>query len=457
MKPRNLSQSFRAVDLMVAALAQLLLAGPVATQVADTAVGRTRWIAHESGTSVALPSVEHSGIRVTSGRWRLMFSGTGSFIYRDDPGPRGDNEGFSTNMLMVMATRGLGPGRLTLRLMGSLEATGGRDGYPLLLQTGETSDGVLPLTDRQHPHDLIMEASAEYQIPVSPRDLVFFYAAPVGAPAIGPTAFMHRGSGRTNPVAPISHHFLDATHIAHGVLTLGLVTDNKTQIEASVFNGREPDQNRWGPETPRFDSWAFRATSRPSDKLVLQGSVAQLIDPEQLHPGISVLRLTLSATYNRPLGNGEWQTTLALGRNKNEEAMIPLREARRTFSPAVLDHFIGLAELPNIPEDSLILFFPSQITSALLLESSLRHGAATVFGRLETGRKTELLPPADSRHSSIFSLGKIEGGLVYDILSQDSTIWGVGIAGALHWVDDEIKPDYGGGLQSVSVFTRIQF
>ena len=36
----------------------------------------------------------------------------------------------------------------------------GKRGYPLLLAAGETADGVTPLVDRQHPHDLFMELSA---------------------------------------------------------------------------------------------------------------------------------------------------------------------------------------------------------------------------------------------------------------------------------------------------------
>ncbi|HYV87731.1 MAG TPA: hypothetical protein VFA91_04080, partial [Candidatus Polarisedimenticolia bacterium] len=51
---------------------------------------------------------------------------------------------------------------------------------------------------------------------------VFLYGGPVGEPALGPSAFMHRGSARYNPEPPITHHWFDSTHITYGVVTAGL-------------------------------------------------------------------------------------------------------------------------------------------------------------------------------------------------------------------------------------------
>ena len=68
-------------------------------------------------------------------------------------------------------------------------------------------------------------------------------AARSGEPALGPVAFPHRVSAMPNPLAPITHHWFDATHIAYGVVTGG-VYGNRWKAEASLFNGREPDENR---------------------------------------------------------------------------------------------------------------------------------------------------------------------------------------------------------------------
>ena len=67
----------------------------------------------------------------------------------------------------------------------------------------------------------------------------FVYAGLPGEPALGPPAFMHRASGVRIPEAPISHHWLDSTHITMGVVTLG-VQQGAWKFEVSRFNGREP-------------------------------------------------------------------------------------------------------------------------------------------------------------------------------------------------------------------------
>ena len=109
--------------------------------------------------------------------------------------------------------------------MFSLDPTMGKDGYPLLFQTGETADGTTPLIDRQHPHDFLMELAAVYSHTITATSSVFLYAGYPGEPALGPPTFMHRFSGMDNPEAPLGHHWLDATHITFGVLTGGVVVE----------------------------------------------------------------------------------------------------------------------------------------------------------------------------------------------------------------------------------------
>ena len=49
------------------------------------------------------------------------------------------------------------------------------------------------------------------------------YGGLAGEPALGPVAFPHRPSAMPNPIAPIAHHWLDATHLTFGVVTAGLL------------------------------------------------------------------------------------------------------------------------------------------------------------------------------------------------------------------------------------------
>ena len=97
--------------------------------------------------------------------------------------------------------------------------------------------------DRQHPHDLFMELAADYDRPLRGSLRWQVYAGLAGEPALGPISFPHRASAIANPVAPIAHHWLDATHITFGLVTAG-VYDRRWKGELSLFNGREPDEER---------------------------------------------------------------------------------------------------------------------------------------------------------------------------------------------------------------------
>ncbi len=101
--------------------------------------------------------------------WLTMEHGFIDAIYDDQGGPRGATRSFSTSMLMFMARRELTDGAFGVRLMVSADPLMGKSGYPLLFQTGETANGVDPLIDRQHPHDLLMEAALTYSHDFEPR------------------------------------------------------------------------------------------------------------------------------------------------------------------------------------------------------------------------------------------------------------------------------------------------
>jgi len=160
-----------------------------------------------------------------------------------------------------------------------------------------------------------MELAALYDLKVGGKSLLSFYAAPVGDPAMGPTAYPHRLSASENPLAPLGHHMEDSTHIAYNVLTVGY-TYRIARLEASGFHGREPDEHRWGLESGSIDSWSSRLTVNPSQNWSAQYSIARLKSPEELNPLQDVLRMTGSVTYNRPFTNGNWAATLLWGRNR---------------------------------------------------------------------------------------------------------------------------------------------
>jgi hypothetical protein len=267
-----------------------------------------------SGTSMEPSSSPHGMLMKTAGKWMLMLHGTGFLSALQQSGPHGDDKIFSTSWIMGMAQRDFGRGQLTLRAMVSADpATVTHRFYPELFQQGETAFGS-PITDGQHPHDFLMDVSALYDMKIGANSLLSFYAAPVGDPAMGPTAYAHRASASENPVASLGHHLQDSTHIADGVITAGLAYKS-VRLEASGFHGREPDEFRWDLDSGKIDSWSTRLTIQPGRNWSGQYSFAHLTNPEQLHPGEDVQRMTGSVMYNRPLAHGNWATTLLWGRN----------------------------------------------------------------------------------------------------------------------------------------------
>jgi hypothetical protein len=334
-----------------------------------------------SGTSWQPDSSPHDGLEFGAGDWMLMAHGYAGAIYDSQGGPRGATKGFSASMAMLMAQHALGQdGTLGLRAMMSLDPLMGANGYPLLFATGETANGRDPLIDRQHPHDLFMELSASYSLKLSDHDSAFFYAGLPGEPALGPPAFMHRVSGMDDPEAPITHHWLDSTHITYGVLTAGYVQGD-WKLEGSVFRGREPNQERYDIEAPQLDSVSARLSWNPAPNWSLQASGGYLKSPEQLAPNVNERRITSSATYNLPFGDNNWATTFAWGRKMND---------------------------------------PGHDLNGFLLESELvLHDTHTIFARAERVDEDELFDDATGAETAlrgrIFTVGKLSLGYIRDL------------------------------------------
>ena len=355
-----------------------------------------------SGTAWQPDTSEHMGLHVTSGDWILMAHGVINLVYDHQSGPHGDNEAFASGMLMGMARRPLGNGTLQFKAMFSPDPLMGASGYPLLLASGETANGRDRLIDRQHPHDFFMELSASASQNIGGESSVFLYAGLPGEPAFGPPAFMHREAILDSPEAPISHHWLDSTHISFGVVTAGLVLD-RVKLEVSRFNGREPDQHRWNIETGPLDSTAVRLSWNPTSTLALQGSWADFKDPEQLEPGVDQKRLSASALYARNIAPGwKFAGTLAWGRKTVEH----------------------------------------HNDDAFAAEASLKHDAWTVFGRGEVTENRELV--AGVEHGPAYRVGKVSLGAVRDFRIAYHLSVGAGALLAINFVPNELAPLYGG-------------
>jgi hypothetical protein len=360
-----------------------------------------------SGTSWQPDAAQHHGLMAMAGGWTLMGHAMLEGIYDMQSGPRGADKTYLAGMLMGMARRDFADGdALGLRLMLSPDPLMGRSGYPLLLASGETANGTAPLIDRQHPHDLFMEMSATYSHRLSPDASAFLYAGYPGEPALGPTAFMHRASGLDIPEAPITHHWLDSTHIAFGVATVGLV-EGDWKLEASQFTGREPDQNRFDFDPIRLDSTSLRLSWNPDANWSLQASWGYLKSPEQLAPQRNENRFTASATYVE----GPWAATLAWGLKDESDG-----------------HDLN----------------------GILAETEYRPAEPwTLFARAEWEQNDEL-SGTGIRRAGAFALGAIHDWRV-------ATHWKLGLGGlyTFDFVPGSAKPSYGGDPHGAMIFTRI--
>ena len=248
--------------------------------------------------------------------WQFMRDGIVFAEFNHQGGPRGGNELVVPNWWMGMANRPFSRGRLTLTGMLSLDpATVGKAGYREIFQAGEALDGR-PLIDRQHPHDLFMQLGAVWRMPMTESTGFTLAGGPVGEPALGPVAFMHRASAADNPTAPLGHHTFDSTHIAFGVVTAA-VDHGPWVVEGSLFNGREPDEKRWDIEFGRLDSLSGRLWYRPNAEWELQASSGRLKDPEQLEPG-NIVRSTVSGAWTRKNGMAMSSFTAGFGRNNTQ-------------------------------------------------------------------------------------------------------------------------------------------
>src|SRR5690349_13427955 len=218
-------------------------------------------------------------------------------------------------------------------------ATVGQDGYREIFQAGEALDGR-PLIDRQHPHDLFMQLAAVWRVPIGDSTRLTFAGGPVGEPALGPIAFMHRASAIDNPTAPLGHHTFDSTHIAFGVVTVA-VDHGPWTFEASRFNGREPDEHRWDFDFGALDSYSGRVWFKPTAEWEFQISSGKLKSPEQLEPG-NVVRSTASASWTRTRGSSITGVTAGFGRNNTDHGngnAFFLEGARKTAATTLYSRF----------------------------------------------------------------------------------------------------------------------
>jgi len=386
---------------------------------------------HEgSGTAWQPASVSSPEWMWMRGGWMLMAHGVIFIDYNQQGGPRGEGKAESVNWGMLMEQHRLGEGTILFRQMLSAESlTSPHPGFPELFQTGETYHGE-PLVDHQHPHNVFAELSLLYMLPLGKRFSWELYGGPAAEPALGPVTYIHRASAAELPLAPLGHHLQDSTHTSFGVVTTGFVID-RVKLEASAFNGHEPNEERWSIQLAALDSWSARAFVAPARNWAAQYSIGRLEHPEALEPGDQI-RQTASVEYNRPLtrdngGTGSWATTLVWGR--------------------VHEFATGT----NVSATNL---------NGYLLESTLNFQRRNyAFSRLELVDKDELFPEAPVHPA--YRIGAYTFGGERDLIQHDTTqdrSWRLGLGAdvTIYSKPAVLDASYGNYPVSFQIFLRLR-
>ena len=373
-----------------------------------------------SGTSWVPDSTPMYGKMFTFGTDMLMLHGAIFPRYTNVSTRRGDDRIDAPNWIMGMYSHPVGDSaQLGGRLMMSLDPlTEGGRGYPLLFQSGESWHDQ-PLHDRQHPHDLFDELSISYSQKFDADLSAYLYFGYPGEPALGPPTFMHRASAMDDPDAPLGHHWQDSTHVTFGVATGGLVWRN-VKVEGSVFTGREPDENRYDFDRPRFDSFSGRVSWNPTRNLALQVSHGYIKSPEALEPDLKRHRTTASIIYNQPLGkDSNWSNTFVWGQNHDTD------EGK---------------------------------TQSFLIESNYQRGRDTIYARWERVEKSgHELVLAGADESRIFPVSGYTVGYVRDLSHGNGVDIGLGMQFTINDRPDRLDRYYGDDLgYAFQFFLRIR-
>jgi hypothetical protein len=236
---------------------------------------------------------------------------------------------------------------------------------------------------------------------------------------------MHRPSALNDPFAPLAHHWTDATHITYGVLTAGLFT-RRVKLEGTLFNGREPDEDRYDFDFHPLDSYGARLSVNPTPHWALSASYGSLKHPEALHPDENQHRLGASILHTVRLGRqGEWASALVYGANQHVAA---------TGMAGSWEH-------------------------SVIVESNLQLDAAnSVFGRAEYVRKSgEELALIGPLLGQEFDIGAFSLGYVRELTGYRGATLGVGARAAVNLIPGTLESVYGARTPiGLALFLRLR-
>jgi YHS domain-containing protein len=184
------------------------------------------------------------------------------------------------------------------------------------------------------------------------------------------------------------------------------VNGDRWKAEGSLFNGREPDENRKDFDFGSLNSFSGRFWFLPTSNIALQVSAGRLNEAEAAEgngPRTNVDRVTATATVHRVRERSVWATTAGWGRNSE----------------------LGIA------------------TNAFLAETSFTLADRDAwFGRFEVSGKTAHDLDVTNLSDDLLAVSKLQGGYTrYVPVGRFRA--GLGVEGSLAFVPEDLKPPYG--------------
>jgi hypothetical protein len=299
--------------------------------------------------------------------WRWHIDGSLALAYVNEGTKRGATQLGIRDWEMVSATRFAGPGTWAFRFMTtSAPFTLGGNGSPQLLQSGGTYRHAF-VHDRTHPVPALMMLDATYRRRFGTTGSASLTLGAVSEPALGPTSYFHRKSAESDIIAPIGHHWQDASHQSFGVVTASAAAGG-FMLEASAFNARESDENHDFVDyrDAKLDSYSARLSWHPASAVTMSAWTGYLVEPHRLDATTTMHRYgaAIETRSTSPFG-GDWMSLFVFGENVHHHGPQS-------------HHLLHAA--PGSP--------PYMKSKSALAESTLELGERmTVFGRAEYAEK----------------------------------------------------------------------
>ncbi|WP_334186522.1 hypothetical protein [Noviherbaspirillum sp.] len=210
-------------------------------------------------------------------------------------------------------------------------------------------------------------------------------------------------------------HWLDTAHAPYRKLTLGY-TWRGLKYESSAISASEDHQ----PTT--YEGFKLKSASRrlsfsPSENWTFRIGRGYVSSLDQLRADDQVKRTAIAATYQQLIGDAEWQTTFAWGRNVRR-----FRERNTGY----------------------------------LMESIFKvQKAHSFFGRLEQVGSDDLYRENQSSQHSLFKVKKATIGYFHDVRFNQEVRFDVGGLISKHLVSSETNL-YGTNPTSFMMFVRLK-